>query len=143
MRTHVRFRSSLFSPRKPEGQQANPGVYGEELAQWVHERIGAFGLAALDHFAEDWGWMVVFGRDFPAWIGCSNVGGERDQWLCFCEVHRGFSDRLLRRPAPVAEQERTIAALAALIASEPQITDVEWFSVEKSGQELDHASTHV
>lgn len=44
MRTHVRFRSELFPPRRPEAEQVNPGVYGEELAAWIRENIGAHGL---------------------------------------------------------------------------------------------------
>ena len=139
MRTHVRFRSRLFDPLKPEEAQVNPGVYGEELAAWIHEHLGEHGLSAQDHFGEDWGWMVVFGRDFPAWIGCSNVDGETGQWLCFCEIHRGFLDRLLRRPLPVAARERTIRSLAALLASEPRITNVEWFSIHGRGGEYDHS----
>jgi hypothetical protein len=141
MRTHVRFRSELFRPLKPEDQQVNPGVYGEELAKWVRDRIGAHGLDAQDHFGEDWGWMVVFGRDFPGWIGCANVTGEDDQWLCFCQVHRSLTDRLLGRPVPTESLHKTITALPSTLASEPRISDFEWFSTDSRGGEYDHAPT--
>ena len=138
MRTHVHFRSQLFRPVKPDDEQINPGVYGEELATWVREHIGAHGLPAQDHFGEDWGWMVVFGSDFPAWIGCGNVNGETDHWLCFCAVHRGVLDRLLRRPPETAALHRTVRALASLLGSEPRITDVEWFATDSRRREYDH-----
>jgi hypothetical protein len=138
MRTHVRFRSQLFRPLKPEDEQVNPGVYGEELAKWVRENIGSHGVPAQDHFGEDWGWMVVFGRESPVWIGCGNVEDESDQWLCFCDVHRGFLDRLLGRPPATEALRRTVNALASLLASEPRITDVEWFSTDSRGREYDH-----
>ena len=140
MRTHVRFRSPLFRPLKPDDEQVNPGVYGEELSKWVHENIGAHGVVAQDHFGEDWGWMVVFGRESPGWIGCGNVDGEADQWLCFCNVHRGVFDRLLRRPAETATLQQLVRSLASLIASEHRITDVEWFSTDSRGREFDHGS---
>lgn len=118
----------------------NPGVYGEELAEWVRKGIGKFGRPAQDHFGEDWGWMVVFGREYPAWIGCGNVG-DSEHWLCFCEVRRTITDRLLRRPGPVAARDQTVRALAALLASEPAIHDAEWFSVDSRGREFDHGPT--
>ena len=139
MRTHVRFRSPLFRRKKPDEEQVNPGVYGEELASWIHEHIGTFGRPAADHFGEDWGWMVVFGRDYPAWIGCGNVAGEEEEWHCFCEARVAMMDRLLGRPGPQEARDTTVRALAALLATLDEISDVEWFSVDKRGHEHDHA----
>lgn len=140
MRTHVRFRCTLFAPQKPDGEQVNPGVYGEELADWVRRGIGKYGRPAQDCFAEDWGWMVVFGRDYPASIGCGNVE-DSEHWLCFCEVRLTVFDRFLRRPGPLAARDQTTRALQALIASEPRIHEAEWFSVDSRGREFDHSSS--
>jgi len=138
MRTHIRFKSSKFEPLKPEEEQVNPQVYGEELAKWVYDHIGSHGLEAADYFDEDWGWMVVFGQDFPVWIGCGNVGGSKTEWLCFCETYRKLTDKILRRPLPVKELEKTVVSLFSLIKSEPEIYDIECFDINKKQQEINH-----
>ncbi len=139
MRTYVRFKSSLFKPIKPEEEQVNPYVYGEELAQWIFKNIGKHGPQAKDFFGEDWGWMVVFGSKYPAWIGCGNVYGSDNEWLCFCEPVRSFTDRILRRPLP-KELSALVMALDKLIRSEPGISDVEWLMMDKRGRESDHGN---
>lgn len=139
MRTHVRFKTTQFAPLKPEEQQVNPGVYGEELAKWIYDHIGKYGVEAVDYFGEDWGWTVVFGREFPIWIGCGNVYGETDEWLCFCEMSRSFKDRLFRKPPPNDELKKTIHALSSLIGSNETISDIEWFTVDNRGQESNYS----
>jgi hypothetical protein len=86
MRTHVRFRSGLFNPTKPEEEQTNPGVYGEELSKWLFDNLPHHGIKTADYFSEDWGWVVnLESPKFPVWIGCSNEGweGEKTRWICF------------------------------------------------------------
>ena len=140
MRTNIRFKSTKFAPLKPEEEQVNPETYGEELAKWVHDNIGSYGLKAASYFDEDWGWMVVFGRDFPVWIGCGNVGGSKNEWMCFCEVYRSFKDRLFRKPLPEKELKQTVEALYSLIQSEPEISEIECFETDKRGQEFNYGS---
>lgn len=140
MRTNIRFKSTKFFPLKPEDEQVNPQVYGEELAMWIVDNIARHGLPDADYLDEDWGWRVFFGKDFPIWIACGNVDGTKTEWLCFCVYDQSFFDRILRKPPPTKEMEKTVKALYELLRSEPEITEIECFEVDKRQQEQNHAS---
>jgi hypothetical protein len=75
MSTHMRFRSGLFNPTKPEEEQTNPGVYGEELSEWLFDNLPHYGTKTTNYFSEDWGLVVnLESPKFPVWISCSNEG---------------------------------------------------------------------
>ena len=135
MRTQARFRTTLF-PTPADG--ADPADNGPALARWLCANLPAEWRAdALD---EDWGQRIVFGAPHLAarvTVCCGHV--EDDQWSCFCDPVRSFSDRLLRRPPPEAEMEAVIRAIDALLADDSTFTEVEWFANDAKLREVDHA----
>src|SRR5690606_27273095 len=56
----IEFISSEFRPYLPEQCQANPGVYGFELAQWLSMALAEQGLATSYPLGEDWGWFIEY-----------------------------------------------------------------------------------
>lgn len=143
MRDHVRFVSDLFSPRRPEDEQVNPGRYGEELATWLIEQLRRTGASAAGPYEEDWGWLVELtwnGQRFS--LPCGNMDFSRTEWLIWIQPHRGLLNRLLRRNHAEATAELALA-LHAILKSEPRISELEWFAVDprlQGLQEHDHAA---
>ncbi len=135
MRTQARFRTTLFATPTGGADQADNG---RELASWLRKHLPA-DLRA-DTIDEDWGQRIVFGAPHLAakvTLCCGHV--EDDQWSCFCDPVRSFADRMLRRPLPQAEMEAVIRAIDALLAGNPDFTEVEWFANDAKLREIDHA----
>jgi hypothetical protein len=125
-RPKVIFKSPRFRPVLPDASQVNPGVYGAELAWWLCLQLAQAGVVTSYPIAEDWGWLVEYitaGGD-EYWLGCGNVDGADDQWLCFLEPKaKGLFGR--RKP-PLEGAAPLLRALAGVLTAEPSVTDVQW-----------------
>lgn len=98
----IEFESDKFLPFLPEGAQANPGVYGFELATWVAQELMGRGLVTSYPLGEDWGWLLEYFEDeLAVIIGCSSVSGEGDgyqgnavTWSIFIDPRRSLKQKL-------------------------------------------------
>jgi hypothetical protein len=134
MRTQARFRTKSFTPLTEDSDQSENG---RELAEWLCSHLPSD--MQPDSMDEDWGYRIIFGDpDLNAKVSvcCGNV--EDDQWSCFCEPYRSFTDKLLKRPLPHPEMERVIRAIDDLLSANPQFTGIEWFENDAKLQEFNH-----
>lgn len=138
MTTNARFRSTRFRPLRPENEQVNPGVYGEELARWVAARLTETEGAEPRVDYEDWAWLVELrlGKGH-AWIFCANEYGSDDVWMIDVRPR----SRLLGwfRPAAVTPDDLfgLCKRLHVIFSSEATIMDLEWFEGRRRGEESD------
>jgi hypothetical protein len=151
MRTHVRFASTLFSPRQPEAGQVNPGRYGRALATWLAGCLRRRGVAVAEPAPEDWGWLLEAEHAGARLrIPCGNVvldgpeGALVDsdtEWLVWVEARPERPlDRLRGRDAGAAAAEREVVRLVdACLRAEPSVTGIEWHAVDARLRERDHA----
>ena len=130
MKTHVEFRSTLFPPYPNEEDEINPCRWGKRLAEFIHSGLKDRGFDVIEPGAEDWGWMVEIRNDaFPLFIGCGNIDGEDDEYLCFIEPSTPFVRRFLfKKISTEAEVTRLQAALDSILSSEPMIKEIRWSS---------------
>ena len=78
----IEFDSDKFLPTLPEEAQANPGVYGFELALWLSVKLSATGLSTGYPLGEDWGWHIEhIDDDSEITVGCGSVTEEGDGYL--------------------------------------------------------------
>jgi hypothetical protein len=133
MKTHVEFRSDAFPPYAGEQEEINPGVWGKRLAEFIHDGLKAQGFDVIEPAAEDWGWMVeIRNHAFPLWIGCGNLDGEPDGFLCFIEPSTPFVRKFLYKKIPTeAEVSRVQKALETILSDENSIRDVHWSSKDE------------
>ncbi len=104
----------------------NPGRHGKALADYLAAGLKTHGVQIASVSAEDWGWRVdVNNAHFPLWIGCGNVDGEQDRFLCFVEPSKpsaGWFMRTDTRPAT----ERLSNELYAVLAANPNVEGLVW-----------------
>ncbi|NQD36970.1 hypothetical protein HPT27_08030 [Permianibacter sp. IMCC34836] len=129
----IEFSSVKFLPFLPEEAQANPGVYGYELAHWLCASLAKTGLVTTYPLGEDWGWLLEFlDDDLEIMVGCSSVCGEDEgyegkpiDWSIFVEPRRSMKQKIFGT-APVAAAERLQEAIKSLLAAEGiEVRDVE------------------
>ncbi len=135
MRTHAEFYSDRFPPYPGEEDEINPGCWGKRLAEFIYEGLKNRGFDVIEPAAEDWGWMVEIRNDeFPIWIGCGNLDGEDDGYLCFIEPSTPFIRKFLfKKISTEADVEKVQAALNSILSSEPSIKDIRWSTRKEFG----------
>jgi hypothetical protein len=122
--TQLEFTSAAFLPVLPEGCQANPGVYGFELAWWLAQALARRGVVTSYPMGEDWGWLIEY-REGEAefMIGCSSqcdpdegVQGRPIAWSVFVRQVRSLKQRLKGQAEPAMASMLTSAIVTALRA---------------------------
>lgn len=96
------FLTSKFAPYLPEDCQANPGVYGFELALWLSQKLMQAGVVTSYPLGEDWGWLIEHvDGDAEFMIGCSSHAEENEgyqgrslSWHVFIKQHLSIKQRL-------------------------------------------------
>ena len=120
------FTSSELAPFLPEECQANPEVYGAELAFWLARALVARGVVTSYPESEDWGWYLDHrtddGSEFA--VHCGNVGGSRSRW--FLQLRRFGRKSFGRDKPPFAEAARLVDGIRRCLEEDPAITDVRW-----------------
>jgi hypothetical protein len=133
VKTHVEFRSDRFPPYPGEENEVNPGIWGKRLAEFLSAGLKGFGIASREPLVEAWGWMVPIENDaFPLWIGCANYAEYPDGFLCFVEPSKPFIRRFFFRKIPTEAQVLAVTqALDSLLASEPSVRDIRWWTEQE------------
>ena len=124
MRT-VEFASAKFLPFLPEECQANPGVYGFELALWLSQTLAKAGIVTSYPLGEDWGWLIEYiDGESEITIGCSSVAAESEGytgapilWRVFVTQPRSLLKRL-KAQAPSETVARIFTAVQRALAAE-------------------------
>ena len=122
----IEFESDKFLPFLPEDAQANPGVYGFELATWIARALTERGIATTYPLGEDWGWLLEwFEDDLEVIVGCSSVCAAGDgyaggaiTWSIFIDPRRSLKQRLKGTPAEPIVAKLRDAIEAALDAED-------------------------
>lgn len=135
VKTHVEFRSNSFPTYPGEEAEINPGIWGKRLAEFIHSGLKERGFEVIEPFAEDWGWMVEIRNDtFPIWIGCGNIDGEDNGFLCFIEPSTPFIRKFLfKKISTEADVAKVQTALDSILSSEPSISEIRWSTKEEFG----------
>lgn len=100
----IEFTASKFLPYLPESCQANPGVYGFELAHWLSKELAARDVVTSYSQGEDWGWFVDYERDgVEVMICCSSMtemgeasSGQPIAWTIFIKPMLSLPKKLKR-----------------------------------------------
>jgi hypothetical protein len=123
----VEFRSRAFPPQLGEDQEVNPGRYGKGSAQFLAGRLRERGVTITDVRPEDWGSRVpVANDDFPLWIGCGNLDGEDDGFLCFVEPSQPSLGGLFNRKDTRPAADRLATELYAILSASPDVEQLTW-----------------
>ena len=122
--TRIEFYSNRFLPYLPESCQANPGVYGFELALWLSNALIQLDIVTCYPMSEDWGWFIEYGEgDAEFMIGCScqaNEGegyqGQPLLWSVFVQQSLSIKQRLRGQTRPTMAAKLAEVIMAVLQA---------------------------
>ena len=116
----IEFASDKFLPYLPEDSQANPGVYGFELAHWLSFGLMKRGIPTSYPLGEDWGWFIEYLKDdLELMICCSSQAGHGEgykgahiRWSIFIHSPGG-----LFKKSKGPEHEKAVAMLSQNITT--------------------------
>ena len=104
------FLSNRFKPVVDEDENTNPGIYGQELSEWLAEKLKNTGYAVKEIVPEDWGWCIVldgFQRYF-FWVGCNGeYYDDKLIWSCFVGVDEPF----FANPFKKADKDKIVQSI--------------------------------
>ena len=149
MRDHVRFRSEQFAPPDVEPWQIGSERFGYALATWVAAALGARGFAVDIPVPEQWGWLLDVRQDARVVrVGCENVEGSVTEWMISLETIDGAGAirRLLRRASSPAAPNAAYGIAAAIhgaLHGNPHTSEIVWFRLGPTDEEIDHADSPI
>jgi len=127
MNTQVTFRSSKFPPYEGEEEEINPGIWGKRLAEYFVEKLKGTGVEAEEIIGEDWGWYIpIKNEGFRLAICCGHQDGDEDEFLCFTDPATLIIKKLFRKTDATEQLSRLVAVMTKILASDPEIRNVEW-----------------
>lgn len=102
----IAFTSAKFLPTLPEDCQANPGVYGFELALWLAQALSRHGIVTGYPSGEDWGWYLDYmpSDELRLTIDCGSqcsaaagYDGKPVDWSVYIRERRSLIQRVRNR----------------------------------------------
>lgn len=127
LKTQVEFRSKKFPPYQGEEEEINPGLWGRRLAEYLVEKLAARGIQSGPFVVEDWGYYIPVPNDeFRLALCCGHQNGDNDEFLCFTDPSTPVVKKLFRRVDATPALTRLTEALAIILSSDPDITDIRW-----------------
>ncbi len=127
MNTQVTFRSNKFPPYQGEEEQINPGLWGKRLAEHFAEKLKGTGIDTGEIIPEDWGWYIpIKNEGFRLAICCGHQNGDDDEFLCFTDPDKPVIKKLFKKIDATEQLTRLVAAIDRILASDPDIRNVEW-----------------
>ena len=132
MKTQVTFRSDKFPPYDGEQDRINPGLWGKRLAEYFVEKLKGTGIETEAIIPEDWGWYIpIKNGGFRLAICCGHQDGDDDEFLCFTEPATPIVKKWFKTIDATEPLGRLVAAMEKILASDPDIRNVEWSDVSK------------
>ena len=124
-RYDVIFSTDRFNLSVPREYFINDCCFGDDVAQWLVERLRGCGVSASEPGQEDWGWY--FDARHGDWSYFVGVGGNADEeparsnrgeWRLIVEKHRTLWEKLTGANL-IGEDDAFLRMLKETLASEP------------------------
>jgi hypothetical protein len=134
-RFDILFETDRFNVSEVKEHFINPCCFGEDLAEWLRQRLAQKGLIAGAPYQEDWGWEMLMRRDSEQY--CVGVGGYRTEgaagkndgeWRIMVEKKRSIWDKLRGRNA-IAEGESILMIIEDILREQTDVRNLRRESV--------------
>ncbi len=127
MNANVTFTTDFFKPVEGEEEKTNPGIFGQQLSEWLSAELKKRGLPIEGAVAEDFGWAVIVSRT-PVflWLACGNTDESRDEWSIYPVAERSLFQRIFRRDDPTSELNAVWEHVQAIVPTVPGVKDIRW-----------------
>ena len=87
-----------------------------------------------EEIAEDWGWLVpIEDAPFDLSLGCANYSEAHDTegFLVFVKPDTPTIKRWFKSIDTHTDIDRVVSALERVLADDPDISDVQWFTTDE------------
>ncbi len=129
-RFDILFETDRFNVSEVKEHFINPCCFGEDLAEWLRQRLAQKGLIAGAPYQEDWGWEMLTQRDSEQYyLGVSGyrtegAAGKNDgEWRIMVEKKRSIWDKLRGRNA-ITEGESILTIIEDILREQADVRNL-------------------
>lgn len=127
MNAHLTFTTDFFKPVEGEEEQTNPGIFGQQLSEWLSAELKKRGLPIEGAVAEDFGWAVIVSRTpVLLWLACGNTDGTTNEWNIYPVAEPSLFQRLFKRVDPTPELNAIWDHVRSVVPTIPGVKDIRW-----------------
>jgi hypothetical protein len=128
LNAHVEFKSDKFHPYDNENIGADSKRWGKRLAEYLFIKLKENSIIVGDVSLEQWGWSVpIKEKGFQIWVGCGNISGRPDSFLCFIETMPPLKNS--KKKIDVTEEViQLFSVINDILTSDHDIKDLKWWT---------------
>lgn len=126
----VLLESSRFNISEVKPHFINPCCFGEDLAQWLINKLEERGIQARKPYQEDWGWEFSAEEDLNSYyIGVGGNSAEdpanpnRGEWRVMITKRRSLIEKLLGKNR-LKQEEPIIRTVWNILEAEPSFSNL-------------------
>jgi hypothetical protein len=128
MNREVAFWTNLFESKMVQPHFINDRCFGEDLAEWLIDKLRAGEFSLGESSQEDWGWEIEAEKDgevFLVQLGImdESIGEENAEWLISIEKPKSWFS--FKKPDS-SNFERLCRKIEEVLRAEPAITEISW-----------------
>jgi hypothetical protein len=129
-RIDILFETDRFNVSNVMEHFINPGCFGEDVAEWLRQRLTEKGTTASTPGQEDWGWYLFAQRDSQHYfLGISgyrreSATGKNDgDWRVMVEKKRSIWEKV-RGTNKITDDDSMLAIIEEILREQADIGDV-------------------
>ncbi len=126
MNREVSFRTNLFESKEIKPHFINERCFGEDLANWIIDKLRESEFSFSEPYQEDWGWEIDAKKDeerFFVQIGImdESIGEENAEWMISIEKPKSWFSFGKQNPFNF---EKLCREIDEILTREPRITEI-------------------
>lgn len=119
------FKSDSFPEREEEEDVINPGLFGQALAEYLHENLKKAGFPVEEIGSEDFGMYVpITNKDLRIYIYCVNEYETTNEFRLDFEPNTHTITKWFKKIDTRPVMEPLITAVLKILADDPRISEV-------------------
>ena len=118
-------KSDSFPEREEEEDVINPGLFGQALAEYLHDNLKKAGFPVEDIGSEDFGMYVpITNKDFRIYIYCVNEYETTNEFRIDFDPTNHTLTKWFKKIDTRPVMEPLIQAVTEILRNDPSVTEI-------------------
>ena len=127
---NILFETDRFNVSEVKEHFINPCCFGEDLAEWLRQRLAEKGVTAGTPGQEDWGWYLFAQQDSQRYFlgmggypGKGGLGKNDGEWRIIVEKRRSIWEKLRGRNK-ITATDPVVSIIEDILREQPDVRNL-------------------